>query len=274
MINIIDSYSEILKMTEKPFDMERWKKYCNSISPEITKKCLKDSAEFNFNAQCLTVLNNALSKLSDLNETHEQFLLLTNELDSKAKKCFNCEINADIVFYIGLCNGAGWATKINKKPTILIGAEKILELNWQDKISMAGLIYHELGHLLHFQNRTRISFKGTNSAIWQLYTEGMAMFAEQNLIGNPSFFHQYDEKWLSWCKNNEKRMMNEYLKRIKENKSIQDFFGDWHNIEGYSDVGYYLGSAIIKRLSINKSYKQLCNCSKKEILNMLIELTD
>lgn len=68
--------------------------------------------------------------------------------------------------------------------------------------------------------------------------------------------------------------MNEYLKRIKENKSIQDFFGDWHNIEGYSDVGYYLGSAIIKRLSINKSYKQLCNCSKKEILNMLIELTD
>ena len=42
-------------------------------------------------------------------------------------------------------------TNINGRDVILLGVEKILELNWFDEVSMCGLIYHELGHVYHTQ---------------------------------------------------------------------------------------------------------------------------
>lgn len=59
----------------------------------------------------------------------------------------NYRINADVALYLGFCNGAGWVTDIDAKTVVLLGIEKIIELDWVSVDDMRGLVYHELGHV-------------------------------------------------------------------------------------------------------------------------------
>ena len=116
---------------------------------------------------------------------------------------------------------------------------------------MAGLVYHELGHLWHFALRkTETALDSPASrGLWQLYTEGVAMYFEQLLWGDPIFYHQDRNGWLDWCKNNQGRLFREYLRRVEVKESVREFFGDWYALEGHSDVGYYLGAVLARCLT-------------------------
>lgn len=188
------------------------------------------------------------------------------------KRCgarFEIGLDADILFYLGLCSGAGWATDLDGRPAVLLGAEKIVELNWTGKTAMCGLLYHELGHLWHSQCRKAPSFEETASALWQLYTEGVAMFFEQELAGGPDFFHQNRDGWLSWCRENEGKLFREFCRRCKAGESVQDFFGDWCSYRGHSDIGYFLGAVLARNLSAALDARQLCDCTEQEIMRAL-----
>lgn len=106
---------------------------------------------------------------------------VTDGLNERIIDCFEHDLDIDIVLYIGLCNAAGWVTNINGRDVILLGVEKILELNWYDEDSMHGLIYHELRHVYHKQHGTFSQYSDNSSQnfIWQLFTEGTAMYFEQ-----------------------------------------------------------------------------------------------
>ena len=71
---------------------------------------------------------------------------------------------ADVVFYLGLCSGAGWATALGGRPVVLLGIEKIVELGWEREADMAVLLCHELGHLWHFEMRTAPAWGETPAA--------------------------------------------------------------------------------------------------------------
>ena len=43
-------------------------------------------------------------------------------------------------------------------------------------------------------------------------------------------------------------MQNLYRKRALAD-DVCDFFGDWRNFEGYSDIGYYLGAEVVRYAS-------------------------
>jgi ABC-type transporter Mla MlaB component len=68
-------------------------------------------------------------------------------LEEKITAAFGRTPDVEIIFYVGLCSGAGWVTPLGGKTVVLIGLEKIMELNWHDENSMLGLLYHELGHV-------------------------------------------------------------------------------------------------------------------------------
>jgi len=141
---------------------------------------------------------------------------------------------------------------------------------------MTALLYHELGHIWHDAIGTL--YHDTNSisekSLWQLYQEGIAMYCEQLLLNDFSSYHQDKNNWLGWCNKNRKDIFIEYKKRVDENESTQDFFGDWCNYLEHSDVGYYLGCELLKSLSskypmtklanleINDIYSELCNIVK------------
>ena len=251
----------------KTFDLLTWRCYASNISPVLSEKVENDANAYDLNEQVIPVINTALQSIEKLEETHNSFISVTNRLDEKFTELFGFELDADIILYLGLCNGAGWATNLNGRKVVLLGIEKIIELNWCDEDSMLTLIYHELGHIWHSiaGNLYYTTDKKNEKSLWQLYQEGVAMYCEQLLCNNFNHYHQDKNGWLDWCLENEVSIKTEYLRRMNNFESTQDFFGDWCSYMGYTDVGYFLGCEFIKTLAIKYSLKEIANLDIKVI---------
>jgi len=277
-MKVIDTYNDILNLfqnSKNKFDQKLWQIYACEISAELPEKCFNDSASYDFNKNIQPVLDNTINSKAKLKEAHNSFLSITKGLNERLVNVLGMDLEVDIILYVGLCNGAGWVTKLDNKSVILLGIEKIVELDWCDINSMTALIYHELGHIWHdtigslYVNTNAISER----SVLQLYQEGMAMYFEQILLNDFTYYHQDENGWLSWCEENKKNLFIEYKKRIDTDESIQDFFGDWCNYQGYSDVGYYLGCELIKSLVPKYSLEELANLKIKDIYTELCNLT-
>ncbi|MBQ7112824.1 MAG: hypothetical protein IJO10_01095 [Clostridia bacterium] len=241
--------------------------------PSAKKMVEADVAEYHYETDILPVMNAAADTEKQM-RLHTSFLKVTESLAQKIKDALQVEIDADIVLYMGLCNGAGWATKIEEKPVVMLGMEKIIELDWMDEQSMIGLIYHELGHIWHKQLRISDEKLTTQKekSLWQLYAEGVAMYAEALLTGRKHFFHQNKGDWLCWCDENRSRMFREYVRLVQAGESTRHFFGDWLNIEGRSDVGYYLGEELVLEALKTMPVEKVLNLSFDEIETLLLRL--
>lgn len=270
MIRIIDTYSEIQNFFQtESFDLDQYKIYASSVSQSLWDLVREDTKDYDIEKEILPVMQYLLEHKELADEAHTSFIKAT---DLFAKKyLLHDKIDITVIFYMGLCSGAGWATKLDKNPVILLGIEKIVELNWIDEISMIGLIYHELGHAWHFQNRiTEDTFHTPKQkALWKLYSEGMAMYFEHLLMSDSEFYHQDKNGWLDWCCENKQRIAREYLRRMENGESCQDFFGDWCDFEGYSDVGYFLGCEVIHSISENHTTEELINLNLDMFENYL-----
>ena len=269
MLKIIDTYNEITKLFDAgSFDMSNWKHYVLNISKTLLKLIQDDVMEYDFKRQILPVIQFLFENRELADITHTSFIKVTRKLDEKCETVLHDKLDCTIILYMGLCNAAGWAAKLDGEPVILLGIEKIVELNWVDEISMIGLIYHGLGHYWHFQNRSTETHLKTlkEKSLWQLYTEGMAMYFEQLMYGNPHFYHQNKNGWLDWCDKNKHRIAKEYLRRIENNENVQDFFGDWCSFEEHSDVGYYLGAEIVNLISKD--------CGMDSLINLKLEVVE
>ena len=75
--------------------------------------------------------------------------------------------------------------------------------------------------------------------VWQLFTEGIAMYFEQTLVGNYNYYHQDAGGWKEWCDNHFVQILRDFnLDLPTMTQFEQRYFGDWCNYHGYSDVGY------------------------------------
>ena len=283
MIKIINTIQQIdLIFENEIFNFDKWKEYINSIyenSAHIFTDDIKEyfnSNSFSFEKDFLPIINKVYKNPS-LEILDTSFCKVTNKLNENIEKHFNNKINIEIVLYVGLCNGAGWVTNINNKDVILLGIEKILELNWQDINSMTGLIYHELGHIFHNQHGkfNQTSESNSKNFVWQLFTEGIAMYFEQVLVNDRNFFHQNLNGWKDWCDNHIKQIAKDFNDDLQTmNKLNQRYFGDWVNYNGYSDVGYYLGTKFIHSLIEKYNFTQLINLSIDEVYNLYLFYTE
>ena len=71
------------------------------------------------------------------------------ELQERLPVLFDKECEVTVVLYLGLCNAAGWVTFLGGKKVVLLGVEKVLELNWDSEEKLKALLYHEIGHIWH-----------------------------------------------------------------------------------------------------------------------------
>lgn len=276
-MNIINTYNKIIQLFKnmgEKFDKELWHSYAHEISLELPNKCLEDSEDYDFYINVLPVLESVMKSKEKLEKLNKSFELVTENLKERIYEALNVELDVDIILYLGLCNAAGWATKLDEKVTILLGVEKIIELGWYDVDSMIGLIYHELGHIWHDKIGT-FYIEGVTVAqdsLLQLYKEGIAMHFEHLLMNNDSYYHQDKNGWLDWCNENKNSLFAEYKRRVDSNESTQDFFGDWCSYQGHSDVGYYLGAELIKSMAANQSIKEVANMKTSELYNELCNM--
>ena len=263
-MRIIDTYADIVSLLngmDAHFETGPWEKYVRHISDGLLKKIKEDSNRYHFDNEILPVIRFAMNNMEKIKTAHHSFLAVIEGLEGKIKEITGTELQVDIVFYLGLCNGAGWATKLNGRRVILLGIEKIVELDWCDAGNMASLIYHELGHIWH--DTVGAPYQETNSMrekyVSQLYQEGVAMYLEQLLAGDLTHYHQNTGNWLDWCYTNKHEVDAEYLRRLQANESAQDFFGDWCDYKGYSDVGYFIGCEFVKYIAKEHSLNELAN---------------
>lgn len=267
-MRIINTFDKIQNCyTDNKFNLDAWRKYTKDFSCELSKKCEQDSKEYDFNKQIFPIVNNVLLNKDAALRTNTSFISVTNQLKSNINKLFKNDIDLDIILYLGLCNGAGWATALDGRNTILLGIEKIIELNWQNEADMQALIFHEIGHIWHKTYGVlypKTQSKGEESLV-QMYQEGIAMVCEHILCQNNNYYHQNKNDWLTWCKDNKLEIKQEYLNRIDNNISTQDFFGDWCNYKGHSDVGYYLGCEFVKHLQQRYSLFDIANLNINQL---------
>ena len=265
-MKIINTCGEIKALFSNGFDMSVWRKYAGEISKELPLKCENDAKEYDFNKSVLPVIEAALNA-DKIDFVSKNFQIVVDTLNANLTRLFDAEPDINIILYLGLCNGAGWATTLDGKDTVLLGIEKIIELDWGDETNMRALILHEIGHLWHKLNGNLHlpEFTKRRKAIAQLYCEGVAMVCEHILCDDNDFYHQNKDGWLDWCRENEGDIKKEYLRRLDEKESVQDFFGDWCSYNGYSDVGYYLGCCFVKELMKSYSLKEISNFSYRKL---------
>ncbi len=264
-MRVINTCDKIKTLFSNGFDISVWRKYADEMSKELPSKCENDAKNYDFNKAVLPVIEAALNT-DKIDLVSKNFQIVVDTLNANLSKLFDTEPDINIILYLGLCNGAGWATTLDGKNTVLLGIEKIIELDWGDETNMRALILHEIGHLWHKMNGKLYipDFTKRREAVQQLYQEGVAMVCEQMLCDN-EFYHQDKNGWLDWCYKNEQKIKEEYLRRLDEKESVQDFFGDWCSYEGHSDVGYFLGCRFVRYLMESRTLKEIANMNYYKI---------
>lgn len=256
-MNIINTSVEILSAFDSDhFDIEKWKFYMDTSIPGAKEMCLGElqdtiHAGFSWQDDFLPVLNSVVRDEVRRNKTIESFCRVTEHLDERVIRRFQKTVDADLILYLGLCNGAGWVTSINGKVVVLFGIEKIMELNWYDTDSMIGLVVHELGHVYQAQYGVlhRQFELLPDTFLWQLFTEGVAMVFEQEIVGDSDYYHQNNNGWKQWCDEHADLIRQSFCSDIKNmTQKNQRYFGDWVSFNGYGDTGYYLGARFVRFL--------------------------
>ena len=267
-MKIINTSNDFLSVfTAGQFDPDKWKPYIDKWFPGVKELCLGDmqdciDAGYSWNADFLPVLDAVLTKAEKREEAIRSFLAVSDHLDEKITEVFGKSVDADIVLYIGLCNGAGWVTKIREKTAVLLGIEKIIELDWCDKDNMTGLIVHELGHVYHAQYGSLYHKDKSmpEKFLWQLFTEGTAMVFEQETVGDAEYFHQDKNGWKEWCDQHFESIRHSFCRDMTMmTQESQRYFGDWVRFEGHSDVGYYLGTRFVRYLLERDRFDNIIN---------------
>ena len=274
-MKIINTCDKIKSVFTDGFSIDLWRKYAGEISKELLSKCENDAKEYDFNKDVLPVLENALNN-EKIDFVSRNFQTVIDTLNDNLSKLFDKEPDINIILYLGLCNGAGWATTLDGKNTVLLGIEKIIELDWGDETNMRALILHEIGHLWHKLNGNLHipEYTKRRKGIAQLYCEGVAMVCEHILCGDDNFYHQDKDGWLDWCYKNENQIKREYLRRLDKKESVQDFFGDWCSYNGHSDVGYFLGCRFVRYLMKSYSLKEIANMKYRALNKAFTEFAN
>lgn len=280
-MKIINSASLIKNLfINNQFNFKQWEIYINDLIPNSKKNFIDDmqqalnTGKVTFEKDFLPVLNNATPDNTLFQTTVKSFDDITKNLEQNIVNKFGKTIDVNIVLYLGLCNGAGWVIDINEKTYVLLGIEKIIELNWCDKNSMIGLIYHELGHVFQNQycNVDSKFISEKENFLWQLYTEGVAMYFEQILINDFDFFHQDKNGWKTWCDKNISQIKNDFYSDLnKITFENQRYFGDWVNYNGFNDVGYYLGAKFLQFICKNIPFCKVLNLTIQEIEKLYMQ---
>ncbi|MCM1237188.1 MAG: hypothetical protein NC489_44530 [Ruminococcus flavefaciens] len=268
-MNIVNTYPAILKAySGNMFSFDKWKNYIDSALPDLFQILVLDAqksletGKASWDRDYLPVLNNVACN-NELREiTYHSFCKVTENLEHTLQVQFGKNLDVNIIFYLGLCNGAGWVTEYHGHTVILLGIEKIMELNWCSLDNLYGLIYHELGHVYQKQYGIfdRTFDNNADTFLWQLFTEGVEMYFEQRLVGNANYYHQDKAGWKIWCDNHLQQIKEDFNNDMKiMTHANQRYFGDWVVYNGYSDVGYYLGCRFVRYiLSMYRLDEMIC----------------
>jgi hypothetical protein len=168
---------------------------------------------------------------------------------SRSKKVLRIDFPVQVVIYVGIGVGAGWATRYAGRPACLFGLENAAEMVSGRDPGTSGAVSHEIAHLAHAEWRRRRGRDGLGEArgpYWQLYVEGFATECERR-IDPPEEFHLRTGKadWLPWCERHRGWLAARFLRQVRNRRPVREYFGSWYKVQGQIESGYYLGQQVV-----------------------------
>ncbi|WP_040191904.1 hypothetical protein [Clostridium culturomicium] len=282
MVNVIDAFGEFKNILEKNLNkstedkLQLWIKYYEKNYPELKEKCTCDYEKDGYSWKEVAV-NKVFNRVAEdfcfMIEAHENLLKVLKDIEERVIKVFHVEIDINIVLYSSLGHAAGWVDEYEGKRAIIFGIDKIAELRWQTTDQLDSLVCHELSHVVHYYIRNEVIPKWAeenkyNNGIWNIYEEGFAQFFQHKL--SYAKVDSRGEGWISICNENKDKLKKLYLEALKnDERGTNDFFGDWFQVLGISDAGYFLGAELIKGLSEKYDLKHIA-CMKKEDIEKVV----
>lgn len=284
MINIIDAFEGFKNLLEKNLDksseekLKLWIEHYEKNYPELKSKCTEDYKNDGYDWKEIgvnKVFNRTNEDLCFMIEAYENLMKVLKNIEERVKRVFSIEVDINIVLYYSLGHSAGWVDEYEGKRAIIFGIDKIAELRWHTMEQLDSLVCHELSHVIHYYIRKEVIPKWAeeskyNNGIWNIYEEGFAQFFQSKL--SYAKVDSRGEDWISACNEKEHRLKQLYLEALKDdNNGTNEFFGDWFEVLGISDAGYYLGSELIKHLNGKYDIKYIACMKKDEIEKVVLE---
>jgi hypothetical protein len=190
-------------------------------------------------------------RLPAMGTAREHLLAIGEPTYARAGRALDFDVEAIFLIYVGIGCGAGWVTHYQNCPAVLFGLENVAEEGWTDPAVLAGLVAHEIGHLVHFYWRGQHGRSKGSGPWWQLYTEGFAQRCEGLILGEESWHMAVsagEGDWLAWCRANRGWLAAEFRRAVDAGEPVRPFFGSWFELRGRKQTGYFLGHEVIRQL--------------------------
>ncbi|WP_324718072.1 hypothetical protein U7230_07355 [Carboxydochorda subterranea] len=280
MYRIVNTFPEFLEMWKAAArlspeeQLDAWVARYMATYPELLRKQQEDYARGGEDWRRVAlerVLPSWPARLPVMAQIQRDLAEVVGPVYRQAQHHLGLDCEVMVVIYVGLGCGAGWATTYQGKHACLFGLENIAECGWTTRESLAGLTAHELGHVFHAWCRGVFELEGEQSGpFWTLYAEGFAQRCEHIVMGYDSWHEQHGHRdgardWITWCRDSQVKLAQEFLRRVRAGESTREFFGSWYDIEGWRQSGYFLGHEAIKRLEVQLPLARIALLSSEEV---------
>jgi hypothetical protein len=278
---LLDTYSDFQtywkqarsKSVDKQIEM--WQSSYMSKYPELFDKQVRNYAEADMDWQDIArqVFPHLPERVPLMQKARNNILALGTSVCNEASKKLGLRFDLALVIYVGIGCGAGWSTKYDRRPAVLLGLENIAEEGWHTKKKLKGLLCHEIGHLVHMEWRDEWETfeRSEEDPLFRLYSEGFAQRCEHLILEKETWHMAPDEEWLSWCQHNKGWLANEFLQRLERGVTVNDFFGSWFDIKGKSQTGYFLGQSFITYLEKTHGLRVIALFDTKKVRKLALQ---
>jgi hypothetical protein len=280
-VKMIDTYEDFLTYwsTASSMSIEHqiyfWQTSYMGKYPQLLRKQLENYEEEGLDWGKVAG-ERVFPKLSEniplMSEARKNILAIYELVCSRAYETLKLDFNIVLIIYVGIGCGAGWATRYEGLPAILLGLENIAESGWHTENKLQGLIAHEIGHLAHMAWRNEWEFfeEMERDPLFQLYSEGFAQRCEHVIMGRETWHQAQDKAWVNWCKAHRSWLAGEFLRKLEASSQTRDFFGSWFSIRGRKQTGYFLGHEFIRSLEEKHSLREIALLKEGEVKEQAI----
>jgi hypothetical protein len=276
---MLDTYGDFLKYWRRAKRktinelIELWQSLYMANHKELLKKLIQNYEDERLDWRQIArekVFPNLKQNLPRMRTARKTICCSYRSIYKKAKQKLELDFPVTFVVYVGIGCGAGWATRFEGSPSILLGLENIAELGWHTRSKLQGLVAHEIGHLTHmaWRNQWERFEEMETEPLFRLYSEGFAQRCEHLILGREMWHQAPNRDWESWCKSNEAYLAKMFLNRLGSDKGVQSFFGSWFNIKGRIETGYFLGYQLIRKLEQEYSLREIARLDSDRVKNM------
>ncbi len=274
---LVDTLDDFLQYWQDACDktaeqkIELWATSYMQKHPELLQRQTRDYEEMGYEWREIA-REKVFSKLDDylplMRNAREKLLHVCGSTYGEAVEALGLDFPVAFVIYVGIGCGAGWATQYQGCPACLLGLEKIVELGWGSEEQLRELVAHEIGHLVHMSCRDEFEEFETHEEdpLFLLYSEGFAKRCEYLILGQERWSQADSENWLLWCRSHKQRLAKEYLDRVDKQQPVNDFYGDWRDVLGRSQTGYYLGWTYTLWLEEKYSIRQIAELPREQVI--------